>query len=554
MYNVLVGGAAGDGIETIVAVFEKALKRSCCNVYSVRDFMSRIRGGHNFTQVRFGNGDISSHAGRLDGIVAINEETVNLHKDRLVDNGFILCDTALKIDDSRAIKIDMRGIAKSLGNPKVAGSIAIGAVLKLFGMKSEIAHEIMRQTLKPEILEANLKAIDAGFNAVQNRYEHTGGNDTDRMLLSGHEALVLGALAANLRFYSAYPMSPSTSIMESLNAKKNIAQIVVEQAEDEIAAINMALGASYAGVRAMTGTSGGGFSLMVEALGFSGIAEIPIVIVDAQRPGPATGFPTRTEQSDLKFAISAAQGEFPRMVITLRNHNDVFYQTARAFDIAERYQIPVVLLTDQYLADTTTTVPLFDLSKVPPIPQRENEPDEEYLRYRITETGVSPRRIPSKSKAIVTTDSDEHDEMGCITESASMRVQMVDKRMRKIELLRQELQEPEWIGSDEYDTLLVGFGSTDGPIREAIKTLVEESPEKYGALVFGDIWPLPTQTVSEKAAKAKRIVNVEQNATGQLALLLREQTGIVCTENILKYDGRQISGEEIVQRLKEMNS
>jgi len=565
MYNVLVGGAAGDGIETVVAVFEKSLKKSGYNVYSVRDFMSRIRGGHNFTLVRFGTNVITSHVsqqdGQLDGLIALNEETVQLHKGRLSAAGFILCDTSFKPNDNRAIMIDMKGIAKSLGHPKAAGSVAIGAALKLFGETSAFALDVMCHSLKPDILEVNCKALLVGFGSVQSRYPHHSRIDSgfvDRMLLNGNEALVLGALAAGLRFYSAYPMSPSTSIMESLDAKKETAKIVVEQAEDEIAAINMALGASFAGARAMTGTSGGGFSLMVEALGFSGIAEIPIVIVDAQRPGPATGLPTRTEQSDLKFVISAAQGEFPRMVIALRSHADAFYQTARAFDIAGRYQMPVILLTDQYLADTTATVPVFDMKKLPPSPEKTtflngDTDDSCYLRYHLAETGISSRRIPGKSKALVTADSNEHDERGYITESASMRTQMVDKRMRKLKMLEQELLEPEWVGGETWETLLVGFGSTDGPIREAVAVLTREFPGKYGALVFGDIHPMPKKLVSERAAKAKRIITIEQNATGQLAALLQERTGIACSHSILKYDGRQLSGEEIVARLKEID-
>ncbi len=554
-YNVLFGGAAGDGIETVAGVFERALKKAGNNVYSVHDFMSRIRGGHNFTQVRFGDGILTSHSGKLDALIPLNEETYQLHHVRLVEDGFILCDASLNISDSRKIAIDMKGIAKSFENPKVVGSVAVGAVLKIFGEHIDSALEIMQASLKPEILEVNLKALDAGYTSVEKRHEHVDAGYSHHMLLSGNEALVLGALAANMRFYSAYPMSPATSILESLSSKANNAKIVVEQAEDEIAAINMALGASYAGVRAMTGTSGGGFSLMVEALGFSGIAEIPLVIVNAQRPGPATGLPTRTEQSDLKFAISAAQGEFPRMVIALRNHGDAFYQTARAFDIAERYQIPVILLTDQYLADTTTTVPDFDLNRIPPLPEcQETGEGDDYLRYRLTESGISPRRIPGKSQAIVTTDSDEHDEEGYITESAEVRKQMVDKRMKKLVTLEAELQEPDRVGPEKYDTLLVGFGSTYGPICEAIQTLAHESPKKYAALIFGDMHPFPKNRILECASKAKRIINIEQNATGQLASLLREQTGTVCTDSILKYDGRQISGEEIVDRLKEMKS
>lgn len=347
-------------------------------------------------------------------------------------------------------------------------------------------------------------------------------------------------------------MSPSTSVMEFLASKSVDAGIVVEQAEDEIAGINMAIGASFAGARAMTGTSGGGFCLKVEALGLSGIAEIPLVVMNAQRPGPATGLPTRTEQSDLKFVISAAQGEFPRMVIALRNHTDAFYQTVRAFDLAERYQIPVILLSDQYLADSTATVEPYDLSKISVSqPCQEEYKEGEYLRYKITDDGISPRLIPGKTKNFVSADSDEHDERGWIIESSKERIQMMDKRMRKLDQLMEELQEPEFIGGETFDTLLVGWGSTYGPIKEAVALLNEQAPGKYGALVFGDVFPLPTQLFIEKATQAKQLIDIEQNATGQLAGLIREQTRIVFNDSILKYDGRQISGEEIVERIQQ---
>jgi 2-oxoglutarate ferredoxin oxidoreductase subunit alpha len=372
------------------------------------------------------------------------------------------------------------------------------------------------------------------------------------MLLSGSSALGLGAIAAGLKFYSAYPMSPSTAVMEYLASKSKEAQIVVEQAEDEIAAINMAIGASYAGARAMTGTSGGGFCLKVEALGLAGIAEIPLVVVDVQRPGPATGLPTRTEQSDLKFVISAAQGEFPRMVIALRNHRDAFYQTIRAFLLAEKYQIPVIILSDQYLGDATACVEPYDLTAIE-VQESAKASDihGDYLRYRFTEDGISPRLIPGKSQHIVTADSDEHTERGWITESAEMRIQMMDKRMKKLVTLAEELQEPDYLGAEDCDTLLIGWGSVYGPIAEAIQILNDREPGKYGALVFGDVYPLPTKLLKEKAALAKKLINVEQNATGQLAGLIRETTGIQFTSSILKYDGRQISGEEIVRELLE---
>jgi 2-oxoglutarate/2-oxoacid ferredoxin oxidoreductase subunit alpha len=549
MYNLLIGGAAGQGIDTTAAILEKLLKKSGYHVFTTRDFMSRIRGGHNFSQIRFGAQAVLSHSDRLDGIIALNEETIELHKGKLNPNGFILCDTKLSTDDPKAIKISMDEMAAAIGNARVSGSVAVGAVLKLFGEGLDCVRGVLETYVKEQYLEANLKAVAEGYNAAEARFPRMEGHFSDWMILSGSKALSLGAIAAGLRFYSAYPMSPSTPILEYLASKADEAGIVVEQAEDEIAAINMAIGASYAGARAMTGTSGGGFSLMVEALGLSGMAEIPLVAVDVQRPGPTTGLPTRTEQSDLKFVISASQGEFPRMVIALRNHTDSFYQTVRAFRLAEKYQIPVILLSDQYLGDSSATVEPYDLSIADiPAPARVEAFEGEYLRYRFTEDGISPRLVPGKSQNFVTADSDEHDERGWITESAEMRTKMMDKRMKKLQGLQEELQEPYFMGSASFETLLVGWGSTCGAITEAVETLNKQD-NSYAALVFGDIYPLPQKLLVRNAAVARRIINIEQNATGQLAGLIREQTGIACTFSILKYDGRQISGEEIVTRI-----
>lgn len=555
MYNILLGGAAGDGIETMSAIFEKMLKQSGCHLFTIRDFMSRVRGGHNFTQIRFGDQPFHAHRDTLNGIFAIDETTYLEHQSRLSYDGFILCDESLAIDDFRAIKCPLKKTAANLGNPKVINSVATGALLKLFDMPLDQAADILKASLRDDLVEVNLSAIKMGYDLLNATHHPSPVETSEQLLLSGNTAIGLGAVAAGIRFYSAYPMSPSTSLLDFFNAQSSAMAIAVEQAEDEIAAINMAIGAAYAGATAMTGTSGGGFSLMVEALGFAGIAEIPLVAVDVQRPGPATGFPTRTEQSDLKFVISASQGEFPRMVIALRDHADCFYQTARSLALAKKYQIPVILLSDQYLADSTTTVPLFDVNKIvcldqpdPAVPATDDPP---YQRYALTENGISPLAIPGKSPALVRVDSDEHDPWGQITESATIRNQMVNKRQNKLKALKEELIEPEFWGSHQCQSLLVGFGSTSGAIKEAVDIL-NQNENNYGALIFGDIYPLPTERLRHFAAQVVEIINVEQNATGQLASLIREEALISCDHSILKYDGRQLSVDDILNGIKNL--
>ena len=553
MYNILLGGAAGDGIETMSALLEKILKQSGCHLFTIRDFMSRVRGGHNFTQIRFGNIPLAAHRDALDGLFAIDETTYKEHCHQLSSDGFILCDDSLIIDDDRAIRLPLKEAAKKIGNPKVISSVAIGSLLKLFDLSLTPAADIFKTNLRADLVAVNLSALEKGYSLVKPRFNFDPVQTSDQILLSGNTAIGLGALASGLKFYSAYPMSPSTTLLDFFYVHGNKMNVAVEQAEDEIAAINMAIGASYAGAPAMTGTSGGGFSLMVEALGFTGIAEIPLVVVDVQRPGPATGFPTRTEQSDLNFVISASQGEFPRMVIALRDHADCFYQTARSFALAKKYQMPVILLSDQYLADSTTTLPILNTND---IDTYSAEPDallekECYRRYALTASGISPLRIPGKTEALVRVDSDEHDEFGQITESASLRNQMVEKRMHKLDLLKDELIEPEFYGYEHCQSLLLGFGSTSGAIKEAVDIL-NEDVKNYGALLFGDIYPLPMNQLKYYAAQVVEIINVEQNATGQLAALIRQEALICCNNSILKYDGRQLSVDDILSGIKNM--
>lgn len=555
-YNLLIGGAAGQGMETLSSLLSTILQRKGYELFTLQDYMSRVRGGHNFFQVRFSDEVLDSHSEELDGIIALNQETVDLHISRLKPEGFIIGDDDIKVDDPRLITIPTKKIATELGNPKVASAVQLGAVLKLFDIDSEYLDTLLKERFNEKVVVQNLEAFDKGHELVEPKYEKVTVSPKSKILLQGNDAIALGALAAGMKFYSAYPMTPSTSIMSYLVTVASKAKVVVEQAEDEIAAINMAIGASYAGVRAMTGTAGGGFSLMVEALGMAGITETPLVIAIIQRPGPATGLPTRTEQSDLKFVINASHGEFPRMVIALRNPKDAFYQTVRAFDLADKYQIPVMILGDQYLADCTRTMDAFDIDSIV-IDRHMSDGEEyragkEYKRYELTESGISNRIIPGKIPGTaVNSDTDEHDEYGNITEASDIRMSMVEKRARKFELLKKEIQEPDLVGEEDMDVLLVAWGSLDSPVKEAIRFLNEEGKEKYGALIFGDIWPFPTARLVEKMKSAKKVINVEQNYNGQLADLIREGTGLSVTGSVLKYDGRPLSGKSIAKAVKE---
>ncbi len=553
-YNILIGGSAGQGLDTVSDFLEKVIKKSGFYLFSNKDYMSRVRGGHNFIQIRFGENKVFAHKDTLDLILALDEDTVSYHKEKLQQDGIIIADKGLKLDDEKILKLPLIEVAKSLSLSKAFTSVAAGVILKYFSLDINNIEKYFSDKLSEEIRNKNIEAIKLGYNLIESKYKLVGQDLSNHLLINGNDSIALGAIAGGLNFYSAYPMTPATSIMTYLASKQVETGIVVDQAEDEIAAINFAIGASYAGARAMTGSSGGGVSLMVEAFGLTGITETPLVVVDSQRPGPATGLPTRTEQSDLSFLLTASQGEFPRAVISVRNAEDAFYKTVKALNLADKYQTLVIMLTDQYLADANITIPKFDLNKVK-IERyissgEELQEGEEYKRYKITENGISPRMIPGNNKGqVVLVDSDEHTEEAHITESSEVRNSQMEKRMKKLLLMKAEMEEPEFMGNEDLEVLLVGFGSTYGALKDAIEELTSEG-KKIGALSFGDLYPHPEKSLKEYAGRAKKIINVEQNYIGQLGNLITQETGILMTDSILKYDGREITGKEIADKLR----
>ena len=344
-------------------------------------------------------------------------------------------------------------------------------------------------------------------------------------------------------------MTPGTAVMNYLAGHSKKYNIVVEQAEDEISAINMVLGASFAGVRSMVTTSGGGFALMVEGLSLAGMTETPCVIHIGQRPGPATGLPTRTEQAELLFVINAGHGEFPRYVTAPRDARDAFYKTIKAFNLADKYQIPSIILTDQFLIDSAATIDELDLSAVEIHRYIDNSPDKNYKRHLITESGISPRALPGTDGVLVITDSDEHDEEGHITEDLGIRKMMVEKRLKRGILLKEEVEEPLYVGVSDPRVVLVGWGSTYGAIRESVDRLIGEG-YRIGLLHFSDVYPLPTRWLGRYGDK--RLIAVEGNATGQLTQLIRRETGIDIIDKILKYNGRPFTPSEITREVKKI--
>lgn len=552
-YNILIGGAAGQGMDTVTLLLNKILQRSGYHVYTTADYMSRVRGGHNFFQIRFANYEIHSHKKELDMIFALNAETLERHLPRLKENGLSFCDDSIEgFSESR--KFDLITKAKELGNERVSTSIGLGIIMGHFGLNLEVGKQIISENFDERLSEMNIEALNYGYS-LANADVAPEGNHPGKLLIDGNMAVGLGAVAAGCKFYCAYPMTPSSGVLGFMAAASEEMEIAVDQVEDEVAALNMALGASYAGVRAMTGSSGGGLALMQEALSLAGIIETPIVIIDVQRPGPATGLPTNTEQADLRFLIHGGHGEFPRKIIAVRNAEDAFYQTVRAFDIADKYQIPVILMSDQLIADTNVTVEPFDLENIKIDRHLANPKDYEpgtYLRYKNTESGVSPRLIPGNSNGnIVMVDSDEHNEFGRIDESPENRVMMVDKRQRKLNGVIEELEEPWEMGIDDFDTLIVSWGSTYGVIKEVVDELNSEG-KKIKALSYGDVFPLPLKKFNEYHEKAKKYIVIEQNRDGQLEGLIRQEALVKSDHLITKYDGRAFFTEELKEKLEEV--
>ena len=564
-----IGGEAGQGLQFIGSALGKIFSRSGLHVFTHQDYMSRIRGGHNFYQIRVADHPIHCSKEQIDILLALDENTVAVHREFLAGNGIILYDEGLtkkSHHEKQFVNIPFVDLTEQLNlAPIMANSAAIGAVLGGLGLGLDIFSDVIAGLLGkkgPEVMESNLSVARAGTNFVRESVDwpdhlHCGeAGSTPLMLVNGSQAIGLGALVSGCKFYAAYPMTPSTGIMIYLASKAKKYGLILEQAEDEIAAINMALGASFGGVRAMTGTSGGGFALMTEGLSLAGITETPIVIAEAQRPGPATGLPTRTEQGDLLFVLHGGHGEFPRVLFAPGTPEQAVHLTNKAFDLAEKYQIPAIIQSDQYLADSEWTFEQIDRTHLVLHDYRDHESDEhdgQYRRYRLNESGISPLAIPGKSAKLVVVDSDEHDEEGHLIEDAATRRAMVEKRWeKKWPALKAEISPPLFHGHAHPRIVLVGYGSTYGIMLDAVVALQEK--EDIALLHFAEIWPFPDpeqHDFMDILNGADLAICVENNATGQFASLFRSETGYAFPAFIRKYDGRPFMLEPFTDEIHE---
>ncbi len=557
--SVVICGEAGQGIQTLETLLTWVLKDSGYHVFATKEFMSRVRGGSNSTSIRVAAHRVDAYVDRIDILIPLSADGIPRLAGRISPETIIIgekekVEKVIDTQKYRFIDIPFTRIASDIGGGFYANIVATGVIACIFDIESAVLESIVRKIFagkEGDVIDRNLQALgrgcDIGIGLIK------GGEVADipknpgvkgELLLQGTEAVALGAIAGGCNFISSYPMSPSTGVLTTLSRLAGDFGIIAEQAEDEISAINMAIGAWYAGARAIVTTSGGGFALMTEGLSLAGMIESPLVIHLAQRPGPATGLPTRTEQGDLNLALFGGHGEFPRIILTPGTLEEAFNLTRRAFYLADKYQVPVFILTDQFLLDSYYNIPGLDATKG----ERNTffiETGPSYKRYALTDTGISPRGIPGYGSGLVVADSDEHDEEGHITEDLDLRVKMVEKRLNKTAHIVREAQAPRIFGSSEFETLVLCWGSTGNAVKEAIE---HEERRGISALHFSQVYPISEDT-ERTLRKAKRKVVLESNATSQFGSLIRAQTGIQMDARILKYNGLPFSVEEIRDNL-----
>ena len=562
LISLVLCGEAGQGIQTIEGLLTRIFKLAGFNVFATKEYMSRVRGGSNSTQIIISNRRVSAPLNRIDILIPLDKSALPHLRNRIGKDTIILGEKEKVLPEREIIDIPFTRIAKEIGSPIFSNVVAVGLIASLFKVDQQIPLEYTKKRFfakGEKIIQGNMTAIKRGYELASDLIKKESvarlsipipnpeQDIKEEIILNGAEAVSLGAISGGCNFISSYPMSPSTGVLTFLSQYANEFSIIAEQAEDEISAINMALGAWYTGARGMVTTSGGGLALMGEGVSLAGMMELPVVIHLAQRPGPATGLPTRTEQGDLELALYSGHGEFPRIIYAPGGIQDLFYLTQRAFNLADKYQIPVFILTDEYLMDTYYNTLEFDLGKTK-IEAYIKKTNKNYKRYQLTKNGISDRGIPGRGEGLVLVDSDEHDEFGRITENLDLRKNMVEKRLKKFKELEKDKISPELIGTREYEILIVGWGSTYHIIKEAVENLKKY---KIAFLHFKQIYPLPSG-IKEYFKKAKKTIVVENNATSQFGKLLELFTGIVIEHKILKFNGLPFFVDELTDKLEKI--
>lgn len=567
-----IGGEAGFGIMSAGTVLARTFTRSGYHVFAVNDYPSLIRGGHNVVSVRIGSSVFHGMTRDLHILVALNAETVEIHKAALNEGAYVLFDPKDKewavADFPKPVTLlplPLKDIVSELhADTVMRNTVVLGASAALLGAPFEALSSVLRDQFirkGQEVVDQNEKIAKAGFDYIASHFPDakamhlSPGTMTEKQLVvNGSEALGLGAVRAGMKFAAIYPMTPINAIIQFLADHAKEFGIVYKQPEDEIAGINMAIGASIAGVRSMVATSGGGFALMVEGLSLAGMVEAPLVIDLGMRVGPATGMPTYTEQGELLFAIHSGHGEFARIVVAPSDAAETYDLTVQAFALADRFQVPVFILTDKYLNESQWCLPSSYVQKPVTIDRGAlflsdtGKPDGEFKRYDVSApAGVSPRSVPGAKHGQYYANSYEHDGLGHVTDRADMRNQMVEKRLKKMSAIAQAALPPVRYGDESADITFVTWGTTRGPV-VAAADLLRAQGKKVSVISFPWLFPFPKEAATALLSGAKHVIGVEQNATGQLMRLIRMETGIEISERLLKYDGRPWLPEEIVEK------
>jgi 2-oxoglutarate/2-oxoacid ferredoxin oxidoreductase subunit alpha len=563
IFSLTIGGQAGQGIKAAGLLLAKIATRLGKHVYTYSEYPSLIKGGHNLTQVSISKDSVTAPRQTNEFWIALDQNTLNVHLSEFIDGCVILYDETRNYDLSKVnnnavlMPIPLGTLAKAAGGSEImSNTVAIGAVVAMLSGDLEVFKDLLRDEFGKKgekIVKINHQAAENGFNYA---LEHFADNKKDvltreenvekRMVANANDTVALGAIAAGLQFAAIYPMSPISNILHVLAANQEKYGFIYKQPEDEIAAINMAIGASFAGARSMTATSGGGFSLMVEGLGLAAMMETPIVVIDGMRPGPATGLPTWSAQGDLRFVLHAHQGDFPRIVLAAGDAQEAFHLTMQAFNLADKYQTPVIVLVDKNICEHDQSMPVFNFADYN-IDRGSftTEKLETFERYALSSNGISLRSIPGSGNFFIG-NSYEHTVVGHDSEEIEDINNQMRKRMTKLNTCASnEDTTPILLGPPEADITIVSWGSNKGSIVQALKDF-----PNVNYLHITWMSPFPAEKVKEVLSKAKHILNIECNYSGSLGGLIKEHAGIEITDNLLKYDGRPFFPEEIAEKLK----
>ncbi|MBI5127665.1 2-oxoacid:acceptor oxidoreductase subunit alpha [Candidatus Roizmanbacteria bacterium] len=582
-FNWMIGGEAGFGIMTTGVVFSKIATRLGYHIFDYVEYPSLIRGGHNAYEIHVSDVEVGHLKPTIDVLVCLNKETFDKHALRLTKDSVVVYDeTEFKIEgDYKKVSIPFKKIVADLkGQAVMKNTIALGASMAVVGAPLDELLKIIEEQFARKgetVVSFNKEFAKTGFDFVTknspqvNKWLIKKDKIDPKLVLTGNEAFSLGAVISDCRLYSAYPMTPSSSVLTVLASWQAKNNMIVRHAEDEISVINTALGASFAGARAAVGTSGGGFALMVETVSLAGITETPLVVFLSQRPGPATGMPTWTEQGDLLFTVHSGHGEFPKIVLSPGTAEEMIELTGKAFNLADVYQLPVIVMSDMFLSEGHKSVSkkfvdnfianykvnrgkllekiTNDKSQMTNQDKNSNFKSKNFLRYKLAEDGISERLIPGVPGYFFQANSYEHIEDGHTTEEAQPRIDQVNKRAKKwLTYLQQDFKLPEFYGDKDAQLVFVSWGSNKGAIIEAQRQLAEKGT-KTGFWHFTHLYPMDREKVKTLFKKGSRYVLIENNSWGQFGKLLAAETGITLEEKILKFDGRTITAEEIVKKI-----